>query len=150
MDLLKNRRFTLWQREYKKREIRYGLENRMGKRLYPMVAIFLLMQAGYGAAYGGDLSGVVEEEGAPLAQVEILLVNTETRVVLDNTLSDANGRFRFSVESGVFDLGAFRTGYSAIWTKNVAMGEADQFIRMELIPEAFSEEPDTDISEDCD
>jgi len=113
--------------------------------------IFLLfLGAGLGSAHGAALSGVVTEEAVPLARVEVLLVNAGNNVVQENGYSDATGRFRFSVKPGVFNLGAFRSGYATNWTKGIRVGESDVSLNIELTPEAFAEEDDSSVSEDCD
>ena len=122
----------------------------MRNRLDKTGMLLVLLGSGLGSAHSAALSGVVTEEGVPLTRVEMLLVDAENNVVQDNAYSDANGGFSFSVEPGVFNLGAFRDGYAVNWRKGIEVGEADVSLQIELTPEAFAEEPDSSVSEDCD
>lgn len=122
----------------------------MRNRLDKTVVFFVLLGAGQGLAHGAALSGLVTEEGVPLSRVEVVLVNAANNVIQDNTYSDETGGFHFSVKQGVFNLGAFRSGYAGNWTKSILVREADVSVQIELTPEVFAEEPDASVSEDCD
>ena len=103
-----------------------------------------------GAAYAVDLSGVVSDEGDPVAMAEVILVNAETNIVTGSRLSDKQGRFQFAVSQGTYNLNISKNDYATIWVKgiNVVSDDLTQNIGLTLTEFATEELPE--VSEGCD
>ena len=115
-----------------------------------LCCLVFVMLAVHIPAHGAMLAGIVTEEGEPVAEAEVKLVNSENRVVLRNVTTDAEGTFRFTVKPGVFDILVFKTQYANTWTKGISVGDGDVFQAIELIPKVFAGDEDTGTSDDCD
>jgi hypothetical protein len=100
--------------------------------------------------HAATLSGVVSDGDERLAKVEIILVDADSRITLGSVYTGADGRFRFTVERGSFDVGAFKSGYSSRWTRKVRVGADDVSIGVELENEAFAEDHSGSAEDDCD
>ncbi|WP_029134798.1 carboxypeptidase-like regulatory domain-containing protein [Sedimenticola selenatireducens] len=95
------------------------------------------------------LSGVVADEDERLAKVEIILVDADSRITLGSVYTGADGQFRFTVERGKFDVGAFKSGYVSRWTRGIGVGADDVAIEIGLVNEAFAEDHSGSAEDDC-
>ncbi len=115
-----------------------------------LFCLVFLVLAWHIPAHGATLSGVVTEEGEPVAEAEVKLVNADNRVILKNVSTGVEGSFRFTVKPGVFDILVFKAQYANAWTRGIMVGEADVFRQIDLIPKAFVGNEDSVTSDDCD
>ncbi len=116
-------------------------------RLSCLVFLLLVCQL---PAHGATLSGAVTEQGEPVAEAEVKLVDADNRVILRSTSTRADGTFRFTVKPGTYDILVFKTQYANAWTRGITVGEADVARQIELTPKAFLENDDAGTSDDCD
>ena len=79
----------------------------------------------------------------------MILVNAVNSVRLSSMYTDKHGSFRFPVEQGVFDIGAFKVEYAPVWTRGVEVIQSDVSVEIELVPAAFVDDYVED-SGDCD
>jgi len=103
-------------------------------------------------AGAGDIAvaGFVADAGVPVGQAEVLLVNAANGVIEQSTSTDVKGRFHFTVEPGVFKVGAFKREHTTAWTRKVEVQQQDVSLHIELTPRVFLDGA-TDSSEpDCD
>jgi hypothetical protein len=111
---------------------------------------FLLpLLAGSGIAAAATLTGSVAEAGTPLADVQLLLADANN-VILRKAYTDAAGHFRFTVEPGTFNVGAFKADYSIQWVKGVRVDADDVDIRFDLVDKAFAEDYSGAADGDCE
>ncbi|WP_260292053.1 carboxypeptidase-like regulatory domain-containing protein [Sedimenticola hydrogenitrophicus] len=122
-------------------------KRRFGLGCHGTWAMLLLAFAPLHAA---TLSGVVADGDERLAKVEIILVDADSRITLGSVYTGADGRFRFTVERGSFDLGAFKSGYVNRWTRGIGVGADDVAIKVQLVNEAFAEDQTGSAEDDCD
>lgn len=115
-----------------------------------IACVVLLMPVWLMSAYGATLSGTVTEEGEPIAEAEVKLVDAGNRVVVRNVSTDAQGSFRFNVKPGLYDILIFKSQYANTWAKGIRVGEANVYQSVELTPKAFVESEDAASADDCD
>jgi hypothetical protein len=96
------------------------------------------------------LSGVVSEDDEPVHRAWMVLVDAESKIVLDRVYTDADGAFHFTVKPGTFNIGASKSEYTTAWVKGIAVQRDDVSIRMELVNEAFAEDQSASANGDCD
>ncbi|MCU7806991.1 MAG: carboxypeptidase-like regulatory domain-containing protein [Candidatus Thiodiazotropha sp. (ex Semelilucina semeliformis)] len=116
----------------------------LGRYPYPLL---LLLTCWHGTLFGATLSGVVQEASEALSDVEVMLVNAESGVVLHRAYTDKTGEFSFTVDTGSYNVGAFKHEYASSWQKNISVKDSNVFIQIELEPEAFTDESSSD---DCE
>ncbi|MCM8856127.1 MAG: carboxypeptidase-like regulatory domain-containing protein [Candidatus Thiodiazotropha sp.] len=116
----------------------------LGRYPYPL---FLLLTCWHGMLFGATLSGVVQEASEALSDVEVMLVSAESGVVLHRAYTDKTGEFSFTVDTGSYNIGAFKHEYANSWRKNIVVKESNVSVQIELVPEAFTDEPSSD---DCE
>lgn len=109
--------------------------------------LFLLLISWHGMLFGATLSGIVHEASEALSDVEVMLVNAENGVVLHRAYTEKAGNFSFTVDTGSYNVGAFKHEYANSWRKNVSVKDSDVSVQIELVPEAFTDEPSSD---DCE
>ncbi len=109
--------------------------------------LFLLMMSWHGSLYCVTLSGVVLDESENLRDVEVMLVNAQSSVVLQRFYTDDAGRFSFTVGAGAYHVGAFKHDYTITWQKDIVVEDADVAVRIEMEPQAFTDEA---VSDDCE
>ncbi|MCU7877210.1 MAG: carboxypeptidase-like regulatory domain-containing protein [Candidatus Thiodiazotropha sp. (ex Lucinoma borealis)] len=109
--------------------------------------LFLLLISWHGMLFGATLSGIVQEATDPLSDVEVMLVNAESGVVLHRAYTDKTGEFSFAVDTGSYNVGAFKHEYANNWQKNISVKDSNVSVRIELEPEAFTDESSSD---DCE
>ncbi|MCU7882742.1 MAG: carboxypeptidase-like regulatory domain-containing protein [Candidatus Thiodiazotropha sp. (ex Lucinoma annulata)] len=108
---------------------------------------FLLLLLWHELIFGATLSGIVHEASEALSDVEVMLVNAENGVVLHRAYTDKAGNFSFTVDTGSYNVGAFKHEYTNSWQKNISVKDSDVSVRIELVPEAFTGESSSD---DCE
>ncbi|HEX9802065.1 MAG TPA: carboxypeptidase-like regulatory domain-containing protein [Gammaproteobacteria bacterium] len=96
------------------------------------------------------ISGVVSEDDDPVPRARMVLVNAESKIVLDRVYTDVDGAFNFTVKPGTFNIGASKSEYTTGWVKGIAVQRDDVSIRMELVNEAFAEDQSASANGDCD
>lgn len=102
-------------------------------------------------ALAASLDGVVAEQGEPISEAEVLVVDGETSAVLDRRLTDARGGFRFDLDPGRYDIGVFTPNHAPAWQRDLTLEEAGRSLRIEVVDKAFAEDPeDYDDGGDCD
>ena len=116
-------------------------------RLSCLVFLLLICQL---TARGATLAGAVTEQGEPVTEAEVKLVDADNRVILRNTTTRADGTFRFTVKPGTYDILVFKSQYANAWSRGVTVGEADVARQIELTPKAFLENDEADTADDCD
>ncbi|MCU7829104.1 MAG: carboxypeptidase-like regulatory domain-containing protein [Candidatus Thiodiazotropha sp. (ex Myrtea sp. 'scaly one' KF741663)] len=109
--------------------------------------LFLLLISCHGMLFGATLSGTVHEASDALSDVEVMLVNAESGVVLHRAYTDKTGEFSFTVDTGSYNVGAFKHEYANSWRKNISVEDSNVSVQIELEPEAFTEESSSD---DCE
>lgn len=116
-----------------------------------MMPFFLLsLWPWTGTVQGAVLSGVVVDVGEPVAKAEVMLVNGKNNAILDSAYTDAEGRFRFTVKPGVFNIGTFKSDHATAWRKGIVVQDVDVSVRIELTPNAFLEESSSLSEGDCE
>lgn len=109
--------------------------------------LFLLLISWHGMLFGATLSGTVHEASDALSDVEVMLVSAESGVVLHRAYTDKTGEFSFSVDTGSYNVGAFKHEYANSWRKDVSVKDSNVSVQIELVPEAFTDESSSD---DCE
>lgn len=95
------------------------------------------------------LAGAVVEAGQPVATAELRLIDAESRVVVDEGITGADGEFQFEVAPGRYDLGVFKADYATMWQRGLQASQDRLDLRIELTPAAFVDGASTS-SGDCD
>lgn len=112
-----------------------------------LLALTLLWHA---PAQAATIDGIVAEQGKPVAGAELLLVNADTSQVIKSLYSAADGRFRFTVKSGNYNVGALKSGYTTVWNRGLAVKDSDITLSIELVDQAFADGPPKATSGDCE
>ncbi|MCU7845755.1 MAG: carboxypeptidase-like regulatory domain-containing protein [Candidatus Thiodiazotropha sp. (ex Monitilora ramsayi)] len=115
--------------------------------LYPF-PLFLLLVCWHGTLFGATLSGVIQEVSEALSDVEVMLVNAQSGVVLNRAYTDKAGEFSFTVDRGTYNVGTFKPEYANAWRKGIVV-DKDVSIRIEIEPKAFSDDGEA-ASDDCE
>lgn len=101
-------------------------------------------------AQAATIDGIVAEQGKPVADAELMLVNADTSQIIKSLYSAADGRFRFSVKPGNYNVGALKSGYTMVWNKGIAIKHSDITLSIELVDQAFADGPLKTTSGDCE
>ena len=101
-------------------------------------------------AHAATLGGIVAEQGTPIAEAEIILVNADSSQIIKSIYSAADGSFRFTVAPGTYNVGAQKSGYTLLWHKGIAVGDGEVNLRIEMIDKNFAAGPPKAASGDCE
>jgi uncharacterized membrane protein len=112
-----------------------------------LFALFAMPLAGVQAA---SLSGVVLDEGEPVAMAEVILVDARNRAVLNEAFTNGQGHFRFAVQDGTYSLRISKEGYAFKTVKHLQLAGKDMSIKVELTLAAFADDASSGASDDCD
>ena len=102
------------------------------------------------AAMAETLSGVVRDEGEPVAKAEVILVNAATKVVQRSVLADDQGRFVFDVAPGVYNLRVAKDDYALAIVKGIDINRHSKEVVVSLQLVVFAEEGAVPAEEDCE
>jgi hypothetical protein len=116
-----------------------------------ITAVFMvLFVAPIAGVQAASLSGVVLDEGEPIPMAEVILVHAGKHAVLNEALTNAQGRFRFAVADGRYSLRIAKAGYAFKTVKDLQVKGKDLSVQVELMLAAFADDAPTGASDDCD
>ncbi|MES9826737.1 MAG: carboxypeptidase-like regulatory domain-containing protein [Candidatus Thiodiazotropha sp.] len=121
----------------------------MARHHYRWILTLLLCMSWHSSINSATLLGQVIEESAALSDVEVMLVNTDSRVIEYRDYTDKNGVFQFAVEPGTYDVGAFKVDYTTGWNRGIVVQQESTSIEIVLEPAVFSEESPSS-TDDCE
>ncbi|MEJ1364158.1 MAG: carboxypeptidase-like regulatory domain-containing protein [Candidatus Sedimenticola sp. (ex Thyasira tokunagai)] len=103
------------------------------------------------ASFGAVLSGVVSDEIGGLDEVEVMLIDAASGVVVDRYYTDSTGAYQFTLKPGNYKLGATKEEYPTIWIKGVSVGDKDVAADIEMRLNPYSSEgEDVADEDDCE
>ncbi|WP_369159433.1 carboxypeptidase-like regulatory domain-containing protein [Candidatus Thiodiazotropha sp. LNASS1] len=121
----------------------------MPRHSYRRIITLVLIIGWHNSILATTLSGYVLEESTALPDVEVMLVKTDSGVIVNRDYTDKNGVFQFTVEPGIYDVGAFKFDYATVWNRDITVQQDNTSIEIRLEPAAFSEES-APSADDCE
>ena len=124
----------------------------MFEMMYRKTLIIFLLLVGTDA-FANSFTLQVSDDGEPLAMAEVILVNADTRQVVDSQFTDKNGRYVYSKSRGRFNVLVSKTEYANGTINNINLNKGNVVRKMDLVPSAFVENTAAgfgDNSEGCD
>lgn len=119
-----------------------------------MPKFFILFLALYifqfSATHAADLSGLISDEGDPITMADIILANMETNIVSGAQLSDEQGKFKFSVLPGTYNLMISKRDYAKFILREIIVQSENITKNIELTPIEFASDGLPTSSDDCD
>ncbi len=119
-------------------------------RRYTGSILTLLALCWSAASFAVTLSGVVTDEVDELDQVEVLLVDQKSGVVVNRYYTDGTGAYHFTTKSGTYKLGVSRDAYLTRWVKGVTVVKSDVVLDVELMLAIFTEESGEAGVDECE
>ena len=111
---------------------------------------FLLLLLVCHTAVAASISGTVSDDGSPLSQVEVTLLDASSNVVIARKLTAEDGVYHFNVEPHVYTLRASLADYADAWVKPLAVQQDAVTIDITLTPQVFVDSTKVPPADDCD
>jgi len=102
------------------------------------------------AANAQEIFGTLSDEGAPVAQADVVLLSAKSNLILKRVKTNRLGVYRFTVVSGRYHLRATKKDYAEAWVKGVRVDASDVEINIALVPQVFVDSRIVPPSDDCD
>lgn len=92
----------------------------------------------------------VTDEGDPVPMAEVFLVDSKTRIIINNNFTDKAGVYRYSAKDGLYEITVSKEEFLDVTIKDIEMKNSRIDKVVELIPQAFGPESTALQSDDCD
>ena len=99
-----------------------------------------------------DLVIKVTDEGEPVPMAEIFLVDSKTRIIINNNFTNKSGIYQFTAARGSYEITVSKDEFLDVTIKEIELNNLNIYKVVELIPREFGTE-DTALqskSDDCD
>lgn len=83
---------------------------------------------------GSIVSGIVHEEGDPIAGAEVFLIKPGSNLLVKTVISDGLGRYSFSVDKGEYYIKVFFDEYNDAKTAILSLDNKDLKMDIEIVP----------------
>lgn len=101
--------------------------------------------------FAAQLTIKVTDEGEPIAMAEILLLNSQTRELVNSDFTNKSGIYRYTVKQGVYDIKVLKVPFSDVTIKNIKVKNLAIKKNVKMVPQAFSSDtPAAESDEDCE
>lgn len=96
------------------------------------------------------ISGVLLDDGVPVANAKVALIDAGSSVIINTVHADKEGRFEFTVNPGEYNLRASANTYADAWLRGVALSGNDVTVTLSMTPAVFEDSDYVPSSDDCD
>lgn len=110
----------------------------------------LLSLAGMSPLSAATIHGALTDDGEPVPLAEVILINTESNVVVSRAHSDIHGNYRIEVGPGQYKLLVTKDEYADEVIKDIAVSGSDVVVNAVMTPKVFVDSEDVPKSGDCD
>jgi len=94
----------------------------------------------------------VTDEGEPVPMAEVFLIDSKTRIIVNNNFTNKAGIYHYTANHGLYEITVSKDEFLDVTIKDIEMKNTNIDKVVELIPRAFGPE-DTALpsqSDDCD
>lgn len=99
-----------------------------------------------------ELTIKVTDEDEPVPMAEIFLVDSKTRIIINNDFTNKSGKYHYTANPGLYDITVSKDEYLDVTIKNIEMKKSNIDKVVELTLRAFGPENTAlpSSSDDCD
>lgn len=99
-----------------------------------------------------DLIIKVTDEGEPVPMAEVFLIDSKTRIIINNNFTNKSGIYRYTAKQGLYEINVSKDEFLEVSIKDIGMKNSNINKVVELIHRAFGPEETAlpSSSDDCD
>ena len=113
--------------------------------------LLLIISASPVITLASELTVKVLDEGEPVAMAEVFLVDSTTRIIINNDFTDKSGIYIYAAKDGVYEITVTKDDFLDVTIKDIKLNNSNIDKVVELVPSAFGPEGTALQSEsDCD
>jgi len=118
----------------------------MNKKLI-FLTIFLLMSR---QVFAETLIGTVVDDGEPVDQATVALIDVQNNTLIKSTHTDSHGRFWLKVKKGSYQIRASKKEYADQWVKGIDVRGKDVSVDVTMTPQVSVDSTIVPEPDDCD